>query len=172
MTSDAVLGLSVLLCFVAFGMVTGIYIWPQLRRMPRAEALKALVVPHTFRFVGLCFLVPGVVSPSLQYGFAAPAAYGVLVATVLALAALWALVARAGLATPLLWALNIWGTLDLLTAFYEGLIGAPSPSGPGALGATFFIPTVIVPPLLITHGLMFRLLLGPVRQDAAPKPAA
>jgi hypothetical protein len=29
----------------------------------------------------------------------------------------------------------------------------------GQLGATYFIPTVIVPLLLITHGLAFRILL-------------
>jgi hypothetical protein len=28
-----------------------------------------------------------------------------------------------------------------------------------ALGAAFYIPTVIVPPLLVTHALIFRLLL-------------
>jgi hypothetical protein len=32
-----------------------------------------------------------------------------------------------------------------------------SPSG-GQLGAAFFIPTVLVPLLLITHGLVFWLL--------------
>jgi hypothetical protein len=30
---------------------------------------------------------------------------------------------------------------------------------PGQLGATYFIPTVLVPLLLITHGLAFRILL-------------
>jgi len=30
---------------------------------------------------------------------------------------------------------------------------------PGSLGALFFIPTVFVPLLLITHGLIFWLLL-------------
>ena len=32
-------------------------------------------------------------------------------------------------------------------------------NAPGALGAAFYIPTVLVPPLLVTHFLMFRLLL-------------
>jgi hypothetical protein len=57
------------------------------------------------------------------------------------------------------WVFNVWGTADLLNAFYEGLIGARI--SPGSLGAAFFIPTVIVPPLLVTHGLMFWLLLRP-----------
>jgi hypothetical protein len=30
---------------------------------------------------------------------------------------------------------------------------------PGQLGAAYFIPTLVVPLLLITHGLAFRILL-------------
>src|ERR1700746_3323660 len=47
-------------------------------------------------------------------------------------------------------------TVDLLYAFYNGnSVGF----APGQLGAAHFLPTVVVPLLLITHGLMFRLLL-------------
>jgi hypothetical protein len=45
----------------------------------------------------------------------------------------------------------------LLFAYYQGLIGAPFPVT--AFGAAFYIPTVLVPLLLITHGLVFRMLL-------------
>src|SRR5262245_60643698 len=76
MTIQALFGLSVLMSFLAFGIVTKLYIWPYLRAMPRDDALTALLVPHAFRFIGLSFLVPGVVSPSLPSQFAAPAAYG------------------------------------------------------------------------------------------------
>jgi len=55
------------------------------------------------------------------------------------------------------WALNLWGSADLLYAFYQGLIGVGIE--PGQLGAAYFIPTVVVPLLLITHGLVFRLSL-------------
>src|SRR5262245_36773580 len=77
-------GLSVLMGFVSFGLVTKLYIWPRLRLMEREQAMIPLVLLHTFRFVGLGFLVPGVVSPSLPSAFAAPAAYGDLVAAILA----------------------------------------------------------------------------------------
>src|SRR5262245_12620446 len=80
-------GLSVLMSFVAFGLVTKLYIWPRLCQLERNDALIPLVVPHMFRFIGLSFLVPGVVSPSLPSAYAAPAAYGDLVAAVLAVAA-------------------------------------------------------------------------------------
>ena len=62
MDVGALFGLSVLLSFCAFGIVTILYILPRLRGMDREDAIAALVVPHSFRFVGLSFLVPGVVS--------------------------------------------------------------------------------------------------------------
>jgi hypothetical protein len=57
---------------------------------------------------------------------------------------------------PLVWIFNLWGSADLLYAFYQG-----NASGlvPGMLQATYFIPTFIVPLLLITHGLVFLILL-------------
>jgi hypothetical protein len=55
------------------------------------------------------------------------------------------------------WLFNVWGTADLLNAIYQGQIGVHI--GPESLGAAFFIPTVIVPALLVTHGLSFWVLL-------------
>jgi hypothetical protein len=153
----ALFGLSVLMSFFAFGIVTKLYIWPQLSVMRPEDALSALVVVHTFRFVGLSFLVPGVVSASLPCAFAASAAYGDLVAAILAVVATLALSAHAGWAVPVVWVFNVWGAADLLHAIYQGQIRLHL--GPGSLGAAFFIPTVVVPPLLITHGLIFWLLL-------------
>ena len=157
MTVEALFGVSILMDFVAFGVVTRLYIWPRLRAARRESALRALVVPHTFRFVGLSFLVPGVVSPSLSSAFAAPAAYGDLLAALLALAATLGLSARTSWAISTVWTFNVWGAVDLLYAIYEGEIGVRI--GPGSLGAAFFIPTVVVPPLLVPHGLIFWLLL-------------
>jgi hypothetical protein len=154
---QALFGLSVLMSFVAFGLVTKLYIWPRLRILERDDALIPLVVPHTFRFIGLSFLVPGVVSPSLPSAIAVPAAYGDLVAAILAVAASTALSSRASFATVLVWLFNVWGAADLLFAFYQGQFGVQLDAR--MLGAAFFIPTAVVPPLLITHGLIFWLLV-------------
>jgi len=162
MNSDALFGLSILMSFIAFSIVTKLYIWPRLRVKRREDALILLVVPHTFRFVGLSFLIPGVVSPSLPSAFAIPAAYGDLVAAMLAVVAALTLSARASWAILIVWVFNVWGTVDLLNAIYRGQIGVRI--GPGSLGAAFFIPTVVVPPLLVTHGLIFWLLLRPSRR--------
>jgi hypothetical protein len=108
------------------------------------------------RFLGLSFLVPGVVSPALPAAFAVPAAYGDFVAGILAIAAIVALAKRATWAIAAVWIFNIWGTGDLLFAIYSG---PHAQIQPGTLGAAFYLPTAIVPSVLVTHFLVFRLLL-------------
>jgi hypothetical protein len=100
--------------------------------------------------------VAGVVSPSLPPAFAVPAAYGDLVAGILAVFATIALVKEASWAIPAVWLCNVWGAADLVFALYQGPhVGIH----PEALGAAFYIPATVVPPLLVTHFLIFRLLL-------------
>jgi hypothetical protein len=77
----------------------------------------------------------------------------------LAIIATIALAAGARWAIVLVWAFNIWGTLDLLNAMVQGPIKRRI-SEPGALGATFFIPTLIVPGLLASHAVIFKLLVS------------
>ena len=152
---------SVAFSFVAWGIVAARYIWPKLRGLERTEALRPILILHSFRFFGLVFLVPGVVSPDLPSAFARPTAYGDFIAAILALLALLTLSSRAG--SFLAWIFNIWGAVDLLNAFYQGnharLLA-------GQLGATYVIPTLIVPLLLITHGLAFRILLQHQQESA------
>jgi hypothetical protein len=157
MNSKLIIGISVVFCFVAFGRVAQLYIWPRLKVLAREDALNILVIPHMFRFAGLSFLTPGVVSPDISPAFANPAAYGDLIAAMLAIVASFAITARASWALAAVWLLNLEGAIDLLFAYYNGVIGVRLP--PGALGSAVFIPTLIVPPLLVTHFLMFRLML-------------
>ena len=161
MQVQLVFGISVAFGFIAWGVVAALYVWPELQARSRIDALRPLLALHGFRFIGLSFLVPGVVSPDLPIAFVRDAAYGDIVAAILALLALAALRSRLGIA--LVWIFNIWGSLDLLNAFYvanvNGLLACQ-------LGAAYFIPTAIVPLLLITHGLVFRILLQHRRAPA------
>ena len=145
---------SIAFSLIAWGIVAARYVWPELRLRQRVDALRPLLILHSFRFIGLAFLVPGVVSPDLPSAFAHSAAYGDIVAATLALLSLLFLPSVAGVLTA--WIFNLWGSADLVNAFYQanhaGLLA-------GQLGATYFIPTLIVPLLLITHGLAFRILL-------------
>jgi len=156
MPFPALFGISVTFGLAVWGAVAWHYLWPALRERPSPENLKPILLLHGFRFLGLAFVVPGVVSPELPAAFAQPTAYGDLSTAFLALLALATLGTRAG--TVVTWVFNIFGTADLLFAFYQG--GRISlPDTPGLLGAGYFILAAFVPLLLITHGLAFRLLL-------------
>src|SRR5262245_43203080 len=160
MSTLALFQISIAFSLIAWGIVLARYVWPKLRRQPRVDAMQPLILLHCFRFVGLSFLVPGVVSLELPTAWALPAAYGDLIAAVLALLALVVLNSRSG--TALVWVFNLWGSADLLYAFYQGnQVGLE----PGQLGAAYFIVTVLVPLLLVTHGLVFWLLL---KHDGTP----
>jgi hypothetical protein len=146
--------MSIAFSLIAWSIVTARYIWPELRLRQRAEALRPLLILHSFRFIGLGMLVPGVVSPDLPPAFAHAAAYGDIIAAILALLSLLLLPSAAGVATA--WIFSLWGTADLFNAFYHA---AHSGLLAGQLGAAFFLPTLVVPLLVITHGLAFRILL-------------
>jgi hypothetical protein len=153
----AIFGISVLMSFMSSAVLAKLYAWPWLRARDRYKALATLVAPHMFlRFIGLSFLVPGVVSPALPRAFAAPAAYGDFATGILAILATIVLAKSASWAVGAVWVFNIWGTADLLFAFYQGPHARILPE---MLGAAFYLPTAIVPPLLVTHFLIFGLLL-------------
>jgi hypothetical protein len=152
-TAQQIFGLQVLLSFLVYGLVARWYVTPRLAPRPLHAALQPLLVLHATRYLGMVFLVPTVVGPALPAGFAVPAAYGDLLAALLALAALVALRARAPIALPLTWLFNVVGLLDLINAFYQGLRNDVQ------LGAAYFIPTFAVPALVITHFMIFRMLV-------------
>jgi hypothetical protein len=166
MPSPVLFGISVAFGLAAWGAVAWHYIWPELRGRPSPENLRPILLLHGFRFLGLAFLVPGVVSPELPTTFAQPVAYGDLMTGILALLALATLGTRPG--TVLTWLFNTFGTADLLFAFYLGS-RISLPDTPGLLGAGYFILTAYVPLLLITHGLAFRILLR--AKAVAPSPS-
>jgi hypothetical protein len=154
----ALLGISVFGSLLSSTVVTALFFLPWLRTLVRKEALLWLVAPHMFfRFIGLSFLIPGVVSASLPKAWAAPAAYGDLVAGLLAILAVVGLERTANWAIAAVWIFNVWGLADLLFAFYEA---AHVQISPGSLGAGFYLVTAIVPPLLVSHALVFRFLIS------------
>jgi hypothetical protein len=112
------------------------------------------------------FLIPGVTAEALDMRFAWPAAYGDLVAALLAFAALGALYLNRRAGVVAVWIFNSWGLIDLLNAVARGILFTPD----GALGAAFWIPALIVPPLLVTHLYIFGRLLGEMRTSRPREP--
>lgn len=146
--------LQFVMSLLVWGLLSYWLLVPWLRNKPKNEALFLLTIPHAFRYIGLAFLVPNLNAGTLPKTFASPAAYGDLLASFLAIIALVALRANWSFARVLAWVFCIAGTLDLLNALRQ----ADAIAG---FGATWFIPTMIVPLLLVTHFLIFvRLIKG------------
>jgi len=158
MDTQAIFGLQFLLSVIVFGLLARWFLAPWLRSLSQHQALFWLTLPHVFRYVGLAFLVPGLVVHPLPGYFAIPAAYGDLAASLLALLALLALRAQWRWAIALVWIFNVVGTLDLLNALRHAEV-VP------LFGAVWFIPTFLVPLLLVTHFMIFIWLLKPDRAD-------
>ena len=157
MSVRAIFGLQVVLSLVVYSLIARWYVVPRLAALPLRDALTPLLLLHAFRYLGMVFLVPTVVGPALPAAFAVPAAYGDLLAALLALLAIAALRQAWPLAIPLVWLFNVEGTLDLVNAFYQGLRNNVQ------LGAAYYIPTVAVPALLVTHAMIFTMLIRRTR---------
>lgn len=155
---DALLAflLTVGVSLLTYTLIAVWYVVPHLSMQPRVQALLPLVLLHTFRTVGLVFLLPQVTGGALPLSFAIPAAYGDLLTTGLALLTAFALRFRPGLALPLVWLFNLVGITDLLFAMGKGaMVGLPF----FHLGVAWFLLALYVPLLLVSHILVFRFLL-------------
>ena len=135
--------------YVAWLLCFGAYVLPGLRAMDRVNAQRAIATLHSFRFFGLVFILPGIVGPHLPARFATFAAYGDFATGVLAILALLTVRIR-----PLFWSLivtfNLVGVADIIVDYYHAIrVGLPAM--PGQLGATYAIPILYVPLLMITH---------------------
>lgn len=153
MDTQTIFALQFLLSLILFGFLAKWEIAPRLASLSRNDALFWLTLPHSFRHIGMVFLVPSVVAQPLPPDFSIPAAYGDLAAGLTALVALVFLRLRLPGATALVWLVTVVGTLDLLNALRH-LEVAPY------FGAAWYIPTFLVPLLLVTHVMTFTRLIG------------
>jgi hypothetical protein len=159
MSPQTLFQIHLVLGYVAWLLCFGAYILPRLKSMDPVAAQRAIATLHSFRFFGLVFILPGVVGPNLPAGFATFAAYWDLATGVLAILALLTVRIR-----PLFWllvaAFNLVGVVDLILDYYHATqVGLPQLAG--QLGATYAIPIIYVPVLMITHVVAFYLLLRP-----------
>jgi len=164
MSPELIFNLHLILGYVAWLLCFGVYILPRLKSMDLVAAQRAIATLHSFRFFGLVFILPGVVGPNLPAGFATFAAYWDLATGVLAILALLTVRMR-----PLFWlfvvAFNLVGVVDLILDYYHAT-QAGLPALAGQLGATYAIPIIYVPLLMITHVVAFYLQLRPQPKTA------
>ena len=151
MSPEAIFILQFGLSVLVFGLLAKWLLAPWLANLSQREALFWLTLPHAFRYMGMVFLVPGVVAQPLPDYFAIPAGYGDLLTGVLSLSVL--ILLRIGIkgVVWLVWLFNIVGTVDLLNALRHVDVVQD-------FGAVWYIPTLFVPLLLVTHFMIFARL--------------
>ncbi len=159
MSPEIIFQIHLVLGYVPWLLCFGVYVWPRLKAMDHVAAQRAIATLHSFRFFGLVFIIPGVVGANLPSDFAVFAAYGDFATGVLAMLALLTVRIR-----PLFWlfvvAFNLVGAADIIIDYYHGnQVGLPALAG--ELGATYAIPIIYVPLLMITHVVAFYLLVRP-----------
>ena len=164
MPTQLLFNIQLVLGYVVWLLCVRTYVQPRLKAMSPRDAHRAIAMLHSFRFFGLVFVVPGVVGRNLPAEFATFAAYGDLVTGVLAIGALLTRRTR-----RLFWAFvvgfNVAGVVDLLVDYYHAVrLGLGDIAG--ELGATYAIPILYVPLLMITHVLAFSLLLRRPPEEA------
>jgi multisubunit Na+/H+ antiporter MnhF subunit len=159
MSPQTLFPMQLVLGYVACLLCFGMYVLPRLKSMERLEAQRVIATVHSFRFFGLVFILPGVVGPNLPAGFATFAAYGDFATGILAILALLTVRVR-----PLFWlfvvAFNLVGAADIIIDYYHA-VRAGLPALAGQLGATYAIPIIYVPVLMITHFVAFYWLVRP-----------
>jgi hypothetical protein len=157
MSPATIFQIHLVLGYVPWLLCFGAYVWPRLSAMEPIEAHRAIATLHSFRFFGLAFIVPGVVGPNLPASFATFAAYGDFATGLLAISAL--LTSRL---PKLFWsfvvAFNVVGAADIIVDYYHGN-QVDLPALAGELGATYAVPILYVPLLMITHAAAFYLLV-------------
>ena len=155
MSPETLFRIHLILGYVAWLLCFGAYVWPRLKSMDTVAAHRAIATVHSFRFFGLVFILPGVVG-NLPAGFTTFAAYGDFATGLSAIAALLTVAIR-----PLFWsfvvAFNVMGAVDILVDYYHAT-RLNLPAIAGELGATYWIPILYVPLLMITHAVAFYLL--------------
>ena len=159
MTSETLFLIQLVFGYIAWLLCFGTYFWPRLKVMDRGDAHRVIATLHSFRFFGLVFILPGIVGSNLPASFARFAAYGDFATGVLAILSLVTVRIR-----PFFWsfvvAFNLVGTTDIIVDYYHAIqVGVPAMAG--QLGATYAIPILYVPLLMITHVVAFYLLLRP-----------
>jgi hypothetical protein len=136
---------------VVFAVAADIYLGPLLPTLNPATLFVPILLLHGLRHLGLMFIAPGAVHEGLPRAFAVPAAWGDLLAALLALLALPFVLRGSPLAKTMLWIFNVVGTVDLLFA----IVQATRHRAAAFMGAAYWIPAFWVPTLLVTHYLVF-----------------
>jgi hypothetical protein len=138
----------------AWSAIAALFVWPKLRQLDEEDALAVCITPQLFRVLGAGLLVPNL-APGMPHEFAIPTAIGDSTTSILAMLAVVALRRGWGIGRNAAWACSIVGAADLAIALpHAATIGAAQ-----YLTAQWYVPTLGVPLMIVSHAMTIRILL-------------
>ena len=149
-----ILTVNLLFSTLVFWVAAKIYLLPRLHELKSQTVLVPILLLHSFRHLGLMFLAPGATFAGIPPQFAYPAAFGDLLAAMLALASIAAVAKDLRSGRILVWVFNVEGSLDLFAAITLATVYGAS----AYMGPAYWIPAFWVPALLVTHYITFIIL--------------
>lgn len=152
---ERILTINLICSTLVFYVGARIYVLPKVGKTNARSILIPILILHSMRHLGLMFLAKGATHTGMPMRFAYPAAIGDLVTAVLAFVAIFAVAENREGSRFLVWLFNTVGIADLLLAITLATIyGAPD-----FMGAAYWIPAFWVPALLVSHYVVFAVML-------------
>lgn len=148
------LTVNLLFSTLVFWVAARLYVLPRLHELEAKSVLLPILLLHSLRHLGLMFVAPGAHFEGIPLEFARPAAYGDLLAAILAMIAIPLVARNARGARLLVWIFSIEGSVDLAIAITLATIYDAQPQ----MGPAYWIPAFWVPALLVTHYITFIVL--------------
>jgi hypothetical protein len=149
-----ILTVNLIFSTLVFWVAAKIYLMPRLHVLKPQTVLLPILLLHSFRHLGLMFLAPGATYAGIPPQFAYPAAFGDLLAAILALVSIPLVAKNLRSGRILVWVFNVTGSLDLLAATALATVYGAS----AYMGPSYWIPAFWVPALLVTHYVTFIIL--------------
>jgi len=157
MNNVTIFWLQLFVSLLVYSVAMAWYGWPYLTKLNRNAALVPLLWVHVPRYIGMTLLVTFMFDQRIPKEYVFGAAYGDLVEAALAFVSIYALRRAWGFAISLVWLTNTWGLADLLNGL-RSIIGSNVPSY--NLGTIWYIYTFYAPLVIISHALIFWILLS------------
>lgn len=156
MSNLQIFSLQILLSLVVYLLIMKWYVGPRLSNLRLSQALVIMLFIHSFRHIGLTILIPSIVDTDIQNSFIYNYAYGEYFIAAFAVACLIGLTVQFRGSIYLVWIFNIMGTVLVIYAWIQFYIIDITQY---KLGTFWFIPTFFMPALLVSHYVIFLMLI-------------
>jgi hypothetical protein len=156
MSNLQIFTLQIVLSLVVYFLIMKWFVGPRLSNLRLSQALIFMLFIHSFRHIGLTILIPSIVDSDIPAPFITQYAFGEYFIAALAVVCMLGLTMQIKGSTYLVWLFNIIGTIMVIYAWIQFYIIDITRY---KLGTFWFIPTFYMPALLVSHYVIFLMLI-------------